>query len=99
MKFTCEIIKTLYGYNDDGTLVALQEGEEVYLKLDLQHMDLWDKERWIQEYPNGWVRGVIDNITPAGQNIKFEIGPCSYFLLTQKDILAASDKIPEEATK
>lgn len=99
MKFTCEIIKTLYGYNDDGTQVTLQEGKEVYLKLDLQHMDLWNKERWIQEYPNGWVRGVPCEISPSGRKIKFEIGPCSYFLLKQKYILAVSDKISEEATK
>lgn len=99
MKFTCETITTLYGHNDDGAAVALQEGDEVYFKLDLPHMDLWDKERWIQEYPNGWVRGVIFDITPSGRKIKFEIGPCSYFELTQKDIIAVSDKIPEEATK
>ena len=99
MKFDCEIIKTLYGYNDDGTRVVLQEGDEVYLQLDLPNMDLWDKGKWLREYPNGWVRGVICNITPAGRNITFEIGPCSYFQLTQKDILAVSDKISEEATK
>ena len=99
MKFTCETITTLYGYNNDGTLIALKEGDEVYLKLDLPHMDVWDRKRWMQEYPKGWVRGVIYSITPAGRNIQFEIGPCSYFLLTQKDILAVSDKIPEEATK
>lgn len=99
MKFTCETIRTLYSYNDDGTQVALQEGAEVYLKLDLQHMDLWNKEKWMREYPGGWVRGVLYKITPSGRSITFEIGPCSYFSLTQKNILAVSDKIPEEATK
>lgn len=42
---------------------------------------------------------MISQITPSGRKIKFEIGPCSYFELTQKDIIAVSDKIPEEATK
>lgn len=57
MKLTCEITKTLYGCNPNGTQIALQEGDEVYLKLDLPHMDLWDKEKWIRQYPDGWVRG------------------------------------------
>lgn len=99
MKFVCETITTLYGHNDDGTSIALQSGSEVYLKLDLPHMDLWDKKRWLREYPDGWVRGVLRNITPSGRKIKFEIGPCSYFELTQKDIIAVSDKKPKEATK
>jgi hypothetical protein len=99
MKFTCETTTILYAHNNNGAAIALQYGDEVWLKLDLPNMDLWNKEKWLREYPNGWVRGVICDITPAGRKIKFEIGISSYFLLTQKDILAVSDKNPEEATK
>lgn len=96
MKFDFKVVKTLYGCNDDGTKVVLSEEDEIYLKLDLEHMDLWDKEAEIQKYPDGWVKGRIFCISDKGRKITFE--PFNdrnvYFLLNQKDILAVSDKKP-----
>lgn len=96
MKFDVEIIKNLYGCNDDGTKVVLSEGDEVYFKLDLEHMDLWDKEKYMQKYPDGWVRGILFHISKAGKRIQFELfdDRHTYFLLNQKDIFEVSDKKP-----
>jgi hypothetical protein len=96
MKFDVEIIKNLYGCNDDGMKIVLSEGDEVYLKLDLEHMNLWDKEKYMQKYPDGWVRGILFYISNAGKRIKFQLFDdcCTYFLLNQKDIIAVSDKKP-----
>lgn len=94
MKFTYETIQTLYGYNDDGTQVALQRGDEVYLKLDWANMDLSFPDEWIQKYPDGWVKGTIYSITPTGKKINFKVEPYTYFALYHKNILAVSDKAP-----
>lgn len=99
MKFTCEITKVLYGYNSNGEKVALQEGDEVYLKLDLYNMDLTWRDEWINKYPDGWVKGRIYHISDTGRKIKFYVFPCNYFLLNQKDILDVSDKAPKENFK
>ena len=99
MKFTVEITKTLRITNDDGLLAILQEGDEVYLKLDLPNMDLTFPDEWIGKYPDGWVKGQIYHISDTGRKIKFYVYPCNYFLLRQKDILDVSDKAPREETK
>ena len=99
MKFTVEITKTLHGYNADGSKVALQEGDEAYFKIDLSHMNLWDKEKWIQTYPDGWVKGIIHHVSNAGTRIELELFDyrTNYLLLTQSNILDVSDKAPKEA--
>jgi hypothetical protein len=96
MKFDFELIKNLHGCNDDSTKVVLSEGDEVYLKLDLEHMDLWDKEKYMQKYSDGWVRGILFYISDAGKRIKFRLFDMydTFFLLNHKDILAVSDKKP-----
>lgn len=94
MKLDFELIKALHGYNPDGTKFILSDGDEVYLKLDLEHMDLYDTEEWVRKYPDGWIKGDIWSISPAGQRIKFHVGNCTYLVLRHKDILAVSDKIP-----
>lgn len=96
MNFTVEITKTLRITNNDGFLAILQEGDEVYLKLDLPHMNLWDKENFIQRYPSGWIKSKIHHISNAGK--KIWIRECSrddhYLFLKQKHILDVSDKAP-----
>lgn len=99
MNFTVEITKTLRITNDDGLLAILQEGDEVYLKLDLSHMNLWDKEKWIQKYPDGWVRGVIYSISNKGNKIYFKLHKGEYLILCQSNILDVSDKAPKEELK
>ena len=94
MKFDFELIKNLYGCNDDGTKVVLSEGDEVYLKLDLPNMDLTWLDEWMNKYPDGWIKGTICHISDTGRKIKFHVEPCNYFSLNQKDILAVSDKKP-----
>jgi hypothetical protein len=94
MKFDFELIKELHGCNPDGTKFILSEGDEVYLKLDLVHMKLYDNEEWIQKHPDGWIKGRIFNISPTGQKIDFYVGHGTYFSLRHKHILAVSDKKP-----
>lgn len=96
MKFTVEITKTLHGYNAEGSKVALSVGDEVYLKLNLPHMNLWDKDKWIQKYPDGWIKGTIHNISNAGKKIWVTMcdSHFTYVQLYQKDILDVSDKAP-----
>jgi hypothetical protein len=96
MKFTIETIKTLHGYNANGSKVAISEGDEVYLKLNFPHMNLSDPERWIQTYPDGWVKGRIHNISNAGKSIMFNVYNFywNYLRLSQSDILDVSDKTP-----
>lgn len=96
MKFTVEITKTIHGYNAEGSKVALTEGDEVYIKFDLSHMKIWDQEKWIQRYPNGWIKCRIHSISNAGQRIYCEVldKPGYYLIPRQKDILDVSDKAP-----
>lgn len=101
MNFAVEITKTLRITNDDGLLAILQEGDEVYLKLDLPHMKIWDQEKWIQRYPNGWIKCRIHSISNAGQRIYCEVldKPGHYLIPRQKHILDVSDKAPKETLK
>ena len=98
MKFTYEVVKSLRAVNDDGTLAILQEGDEVYLKLDLPYMNLYDKDKWIVLYPDGWIKGKISNISNAGKKITFKVcnNLCTHIILNQVDILQISDKAPKE---
>lgn len=101
MKFDVEITKTLHGYNAEGSKVALSVGDEVYLKLDLPHMKIWDQEKWIQRYPDGWIKCRIHSISNAGQRIYCEVldKPGHYLIPRQKHILDVSDKAPKEELK
>jgi hypothetical protein len=64
-------------------------------------MNLWDKEKWIQEYPDGWVKGRIHSISNAGKKIMLVMfnSPCTNISLHHKDILDVSDKAPKEELK
>ena len=98
MKFDVEIIKTLHGYNADGSKVAISEGDEVYIKFDLPNMKLYDKEDWLRRYPDGWIKCRVHNISNAGQRIMFAVLDRFGFYLTptQKHILDVNDKAPKE---
>ena len=98
MKFTVEITKTLRITNDDGLLAILQEGDEVYLKLDFLNMKVWNLDWYTQRYPDSWIKGRIHHISNAGKKISIELcdRPGHYLMPNQKHILDVSDKAPRE---
>ena len=98
MKFEFEMIKTLRATNSKGELCVIGEGDELWLKLELNRMDLYNKEFFLKKYPDGWVKGRVAWLSSSGKKIHFGLSDdvCTYLDLSHRDILDVSDKDPKE---
>ena len=96
---TYNLVKTLHIAKGDGTKIALKIGDSVYLKLDFQHMKLWDQEIYLQRYPDGWVEAEIFHVTDSCKTIRVELKDFfggRYLQLNQRDILDVSIEAPKK---
>lgn len=92
MKFEVEFTKTLKTVNSKGEVCILSEGDEVWLKLDFAHMNLYDHKAYIKRYPDGWVKGVIRSISDHGNRFYFARADenCNLLVINPSDTLDVS---------
>ena len=88
MKFAHTYDAYLSTVNSKGECCVIRSGDEINLQLDYGSQYLSSKKAVVEQYPDGWVPGIVSSLADDGKIISlFQPKTCCYLRLEHSDIL------------
>ena len=87
MKFVHASDTYLSAINESGECCVIRSGDEVKFKLDYNSPNLCNKQSIIEQYPDGWVPGIVSSIAVDGVIHLFQPKTCCSLVLKPSDVV------------